>query len=34
VDSTGKQAVAAIANLSSSANDKQVAVIVGIRHKF
>ncbi|MFL9959423.1 porin [Paraburkholderia nemoris] len=34
VDSTGKQAVAAIANLSNSSTDVQTAVVVGIRHKF
>ena len=33
-DSTGKQAVAAITNLSNSSTDKQAAVIVGIRHRF
>lgn len=33
-DSTGKQAVAALANLSNSSSDKQAAVVFGIRHKF
>lgn len=33
-DSTGKKAVAAIANLSSSSSNSQTAVVVGIRHKF
>jgi predicted porin len=33
-DSTGKSAVAAITNLSSSSTNAQTAVIVGIRHKF
>ncbi|WP_186204663.1 porin [Burkholderia gladioli] len=34
VDSTGKKAVAAIANLSNSSSDRQAALVFGIRHKF
>jgi predicted porin len=34
VDSTGKQAVAAIANLSNSTSDEQAALVFGMRHKF
>lgn len=33
-DSTGKQAVAALANLSNSSSNEQAAVVFGIRHKF
>jgi predicted porin len=33
-DSTGKQAVAAIVNLSNSSGSTQTAVIVGMRHRF
>jgi predicted porin len=33
-DSTGKVAVATIANLSASNNNKQAAVTLGIRHRF